>query len=1089
MTCPQCGQENPEGARFCFNCGTELRKSGTREERKVVSVLFADLVGFTSRAEQMDPEDVRAILEPYHARLRQELERRGGTVEKFIGDAVMALFGAPTSHEDDPERAVRAALAIRDWIREEGDLQVRVAVTTGETLVALDARPTEGQGMASGDVVNTAARLQSSAPVNGILVDETTYRATQQPISYESRDSVEAKGKSEPIPVWEVIDARSRFGVDVAQVTGAPLVGREREVTLLRQTLERVRQEQSPQLVTLVGVPGIGKSRLVAELFETLESDPELITWRQGRCLPYGDGVTFWALGEMVKAHAGILESDSDADATEKLSATVPSSEDAWVIPHLRPLVGVTEEGELRGAGQPEAFAAWRRFFESIAERGPLVLVFEDLHWADETLLDFIDHLVDWAVAVPMLIVCTARPELLSRRNGWGGGKPNAATISLSPLSDDETAELVHALLERSVIAADVQSDLIERAGGNPLYAEEFVRMVGEIGSPAGLPESVQGIIAARLDALPVEEKVLLQDAAVSGKVFWLGTVERIGAVDPSAAEEALHSLGRKEFVRREARSSVADQAQYVFRHSLVRDVAYSQIPRAARAQKHLAAAEWTESLGRPDDHAELIAHHYLSALEFSSAAGEELPGVADRARVALRTAGARNLALFSLRSAASLYESALELWPADDPERPYVLIEYGRSRAESEIAGEDVLDEASRALEQRDPTAAAEAEVLQADVYWRRGNSVESKTHQDRAAKLLADEEASTSALRVINLLARFRMLAENSEEARALAERALVMSRELGNRDQEARALNTLGSAMSQAGDVRGQELIEEAIEIGREVGTTELLRSLNNLAHQYQWHRGFDGMRPVVIELLSASRRFGFADWMRWAQDKEVTLRYHVGEWAEMKALVDHLIGSIAPGATHYLAGSWYLMRSRVEHASGSRSAAIESARVGLELSREAGDPQMIGPLLAWNTRLGIEDLFDELLALFGEAGTVLGPPTVIPDAAAAGLALGREAELAETLNATRGAAAWHEAALATISGDHARAAEVYAGLSAFPPEADARVRLAQALAEEGQPAEAAAELQRALDFWRSVDATAYVREGEALLAEAS
>jgi predicted ATPase len=959
-------------------------------------------------------------------------------------------------------------------------------VTTGEALVSLGARPTEGEGMASGDVVNTAARLQGAAPVNGILVDETTYRVTQQSISYESRDSVEAKGKAEPIFVWEAIEARSRFGVDVPQVTGAPLVGREREVSLLRDALERVRQEQSPQLVTLVGVPGIGKSRLVAELFETLEADPELIAWRQGRCLPYGDGVTFWALGEMVKAHAGILESDSDAEATLKLSATVPSSEDAWVIPHLRPLVGVTEDGELGGAGQPEAFAAWRRFFETIAEKSPVVLVFEDLHWADESLLDFIDHLVDWAVAVPMLIVCTARPELLSRRSGWGGGKPNAATISLSPLSDDETAELVHALLERSVLAADVQGDLIDRAGGNPLYAEEFVRMVGEIGSPAGLPESVQGIIAARLDALPVDEKILLQDAAVSGKVFWLGAVERIGGVERASAEEALHSLGRKEFVRREARSSVADQAQYVFRHSLVRDVAYSQIPRAARAQKHLAAAEWTESLARPDDHAELIAHHYLSALEFSSAAGEELPGVADRARVALRMAGARNLALYSLRSAASLYESALELWPADDPERPYVLIEYARSRAESEIQGEDALEEASRSLERRDPTAAGEAEVLAAEIYWRRGNAVESKRHQDRAAELLADEEASVSALRVINQLARFQMLSENSVAGRELAERALAMARALGNRDQEARALNTLGSAMSQAGDVRGQELIEEAIEIGREVGTTELLRSLNNLAHQYQWHRGFATMRPVVEELLSASRRFGYADWMRWAQDKEVTLRYHVGEWAEMRALVDHLIGSIPPGATHYLAGSWHLMRGRVQHGFGNESGAIESARVGLELAREAGDPQMIGPLLAWNTRLGTEDLFDELLDLFREAGTVLGPPTVVPDAAVAAVALGREAELAEVLNARSGGARWHEAALATIAGDDGKAAEVYAAIEALPPEADARMRFARALADDGKPLEAEAELQRALAFWRSVDATAYVAEAEELQA---
>ena len=462
LTCPSCGHENADGARFCSSCGTRLEQASepAREERKVVTVLFADLVGFTSRAEQLDPEDVRAVLEPYHARLRTELERRGGTVEKFIGDAVMALFGAPTAHEDDPERAVRAALAIRDWMVEEGDLQVRIAVTTGEALVALGARPSEGEGMASGDVVNTAARLQSAAPVNGILVDETTYRSTQQPILYEPREAVEAKGKSQPIPVWEALEARSRFGVDVTRSSGAPLVGRESELGILRDTLQRARQEASPQLVTLVGVPGIGKSRLVSELFSALEDEPDLIYWRQGRCLPYGEGVTYWALSEMVKAHAGILETDSADQVQQRLGSVVAevlegASDRKWVEGHLRPLVGLAEAEHIGSDRQAEAFAAWRRFLEALAERSPLVLVFEDLHWADDSLLDFIDHLVDWAAGVPMLVVCTARPELLSRRPGWGGGKPNAATISLSPLSDDDTARLVHALLERSVLPAD----------------------------------------------------------------------------------------------------------------------------------------------------------------------------------------------------------------------------------------------------------------------------------------------------------------------------------------------------------------------------------------------------------------------------------------------------------------------------------------------------------------------------------------------------------------------------------------------------------------------------------------------------------
>ena len=317
-----------------------------RRERKVVTVLFADLVGFTARAESLDPEDVDAFLRPYHERLREELERWGGTVEKFIGDAVVAVFGAPVSREDDPERAVRAALAIRDWAMEDGDVEVRIAVNTGEALVSLDVRPESGEGFVAGDVVNSASRMQSAAPVNGILVGDQTQRATQQVIEYREADSVVAKGKAEPIPVWEAVQARSRFGVDVRQHGGAPLVGRSRELDALTGTLERVKQEREPQLVTLVGVPGIGTSRLVWELFEAISRGDDLVYWRQGRSLPYGEGVSFWALAEMVKAHAGILEDDDAKAAVDKLERAVREivDEDAdWVLARLGPLVGDAE--------------------------------------------------------------------------------------------------------------------------------------------------------------------------------------------------------------------------------------------------------------------------------------------------------------------------------------------------------------------------------------------------------------------------------------------------------------------------------------------------------------------------------------------------------------------------------------------------------------------------------------------------------------------------------------------------------------------------------------------------------------------------
>jgi class 3 adenylate cyclase len=648
--CRVCEQANPEDARFCSACGAALTTEPTREERKVVTVLFADLVGFTSRAEQLDPEDVRAVLAPYWERLRRELERRGGTVEKFIGDAVMALFGAPTAHDDDPLRAVGAALAIRDWARDEADVQVRIAVNTGEALVLLGARPSEGEGMAAGDVVNTTARLQAAAPVNGVLVGETTYRATRDVVEYREHDAVAAKGKAEPIPVWEAVQVRSRLGMDVERAT-LPLVGRTRELGVIVDAFDRARADREPQLVTLVGVPGIGKSRLVGEFLSRLEQDPELIWWRQGRALPYGEGVSFWALADMVKAQAGIDENDDDRTAAAKLRASVETYVDEderdWVLDQLLPLVG----GERTGSG--ESAPAWRRYFEGLAEARPLVAVFEDMHWADDGLLDFIDHLVEWATGVPLLVIATARPELLDRRPAWGGGKLNVSTIALTPLSDQEAAAIIHGVLEQSALPVETQQALVERAGGNPLYAEQFARLYMERGTADDLPmpENVQGLIAARLDGLGPEEKRVMQDAAVFGKVFWAGALR--------ADEQTLHSLERKGMLRRERRSAVAGETQYAFRHVLVRDVAYGQIPRAQRGEKHLRAADWIEGLGRVEDHAELVAHHLEEALEL----GLE---IADRARRAFALAGERAEALAAWPSAERYYRQALDLAPHD---------------------------------------------------------------------------------------------------------------------------------------------------------------------------------------------------------------------------------------------------------------------------------------------------------------------------------------------------------------------------------------------------------------------------------------
>ena len=761
IICPSCSAENPDTARFCHACGAALEAPAApaREERKVVTVLFADLVGFTARAEQLDPEDVRGLLAPYHAHLRGELERFGGTVEKFIGDAVVALFGAPTAHEDDPERAVRAALAIRDWVTQEGnELQLRVAVNTGEALIALGARPAEGEGMASGDVINTAARLQSAAPVNGILVGETTYRATKDVIDYREADSVDAKGKSEPVPAWEALEARSRLGVDLAQAQ-APLVGREHELGILRDALQRARSRDLLQLVTLVGVPGIGKSRLVSELFRSVEEEPDFTTWRQGRSLPYGEGVSFWALAEIVKAQAGILESDSAEEMERKLRAAVEQvtaepEEADWMTSRLGNLIG-TGAADDDGVAQGESFSAWRRFLEALADQRPLVLVFEDLHWADDGLLDFVDQLVDWARETPVLVLCTARPELLERRPGWGGGKANATTISLPPLEDNETAKLFSSLLDRAVLPAETQSVLLAHAAGNPLYAEQYARMLGERGDgdELPLPETVQGIIAARLDGLSGPEKSLLQDASVVGKVFWLGAVGTIGGVDRGQAETALMGLERKELVQRARRSSVEGEAEYAFRHLLVRDVAYGQIPRAARVDKHMATADWIEALGRADDQAEMLAHHYSSALEYARAAGREDAELEKRARLALREAGDRAWLLAAWPAAARFYGEAHELWPSDDPERPQLRFRLGRAReAFAAGTGLDLMESAVTELEAAgEIEAAADAAIVVAVVLWTHGEVERHDAYVQRALELVGDRPDSPARVAAI--------------------------------------------------------------------------------------------------------------------------------------------------------------------------------------------------------------------------------------------------------------------------------------------------------------------------------------------------
>jgi class 3 adenylate cyclase/tetratricopeptide (TPR) repeat protein len=1089
--CPNCGRENAEDARFCSQCGTALAGETAREERKVVTCLFCDLVGFTARAERLDPEDVRRVLQPYHQRVRSELERFGGTVEKFIGDAVMAVFGAPVAHEDDPERAVRAALAIRDQLVEEGELEVRIGITTGEALVALGARPEAGEGMASGDVVNTAARLQAAAQTNGILVDETTYRATERAIEYGDPRSIEAKGKAEPIAVWEAQRARSRVAVE--RVGGAPLVGREQELALLRETLARVIREREPQLVTLVGVPGIGKSRLVFELFQTIESGEHgLVYWRHGRSLPYGDGVTFWALGEMVKAQAGILESDDPGEAEEKLRQAVgrfvaDSADASWIERRLRPLTGLDAD-ESSGDRRDEAFTAWRRFLEAIADERPLVLAFEDLHWADDDLLDFVDHLVDWASGVPLLVLCTARPELLTRRAGWGGGKLNSSTLQLSPLSADETASLVHELLGRSMIDAALQARLLEHAGGNPLYAEEFTRMLSERPDEAVLPETVQGIIAARLDTLAAEEKELLQDASVLGRVFWLGALGR----ERSTLETALHSLARKEFVSRQRRSSVAGEDEYAFRHALVRDVAYEQIPRAERADKHHSAARWLESLGRPEDHAEMLAHHYASAIEYARAAGADVGTLAQEGRVALRAAGDRAFALNAFAAAARYYELAAELWPEDDSERPDLLLRLGRAwHVSGDERREPALGDAREALLAAGRTGqAAEVDGMLAEVWWYRGDRSRCDFHLDRAAAQVAPLPDSAEKAFVLSQVARYRMLADEFDDAIRVGEEALAMSERLGLDELRAHALNNIGTSRQSRGDERGLAQLEEAAELALALRSPEAARALNNLSVVHASRGDFIRQGELLADAVRVGEELGALAIARFARGTLAGNFLWTGRWDEGLRLADAILSDSGHDAS---VGTINLRRNRARIRLGRDDVdgALEDISLALEGAREMRDPQTLYPALGVAARLyvelGREEEARELAAALTEQSLAAADWRILDFAfVAEHLGYGEELRtVIERLPPTM----MRSVDLALVAGEYSTAADLLETGGIVTAAADARLLAGEKLAAEGRRDEAKAELERALAFYRSVGAVRYVRQAEALLRDVS
>ena len=989
--CAQCGSVLNPGAKFCSSCGSasiEAQVTGSvlTEERRIISVLFVDLVGFTAHTERSEPEDTRYRLGLYHARVRQDVERFGGRVEKLMGDGVFAVFGAPVAHEDDAERAVRSALRIIESVEQltaenpELALAVRVGVTTGEAIVQLESSQ-DREGIV-GDVVNTASRLQGIADPGHVVVDDRTYRATRSSVEFDNLGEVELKGKGSKPHVWRARGVRSRFGTAAEAETTGVFVGRTHELALISDTFDRAVSRRSPQLLTLVGEPGVGKSRLVGEFSRHIDDRPDLVWWRQGRCLPYGEGISFWAIGEVIKAHAGVLESEPIDAVTSKLHAAVSALfddpvESAWVELRLGSLLGLSAAPTER----TELFAAWLRFFEALAARNSLVLVIEDLHWADDAVVEFLLHLLDWATDSPILVLCTARPELFAQRPDWGGGKRDAITIGLAPLSDEETVLLMSSLAKRPLMDAVVQQSLVERSGGNPLYINEFVRLVEELGwrgkltagDDVPLPDSVAAIIAARLDLLDTDDKTILQAAAVVGRVFWAAALSFIEGIDAAEVQRRLRRLVTSELIRPVRRSSMQGQDEYSFAHVLARDGAYKRLTREDRARLHEATARWLEAVSgeRATDVAELLAFHHAVAWELAPSLD------ADRRRRVYRfqmAAGERAQAFDAVR-AAGFYRSAITV-AGTESERGRSLLELQRLDVGTIDERHALLMEAIDAFASNDDREGqAETASALGSLEWYRGHSDDADRWGDRALELVEGLQSSPGLAKVLSAAASSKQLRGREDEAIDLVERGLSVAKEVNDTSTYARLLCIRGSAMGQLGDSSGLDDVMEALRIQLDRNyTANAIMTYNNAATM-QISFGFltDG-RTLIEEAIVYGTTRGLSAQVEWSQATLIESLLPLGEWDECLQVARELgAADDARGGSQVgvMARTW---EATVRFFRGETAEPLAMLEAAVAAARKIQDPQVTVPyissLLMWREIAGDIDGARALAAEFCE-----------------------------------------------------------------------------------------------------------------------
>ncbi len=913
---------------------------------------LADLVGFTPYSEAHDSEEVRETLDGYFEIARNAIERHGGTIEKFIGDAVMAVWGAPIAREDDAERAVRAALELVDAVTPLG-VQARAGVLTGEAAVNVGA---VGEGMVVGDIVNTAARLQSVAAPGTVLVGESTYRAASASIAFEPAGEQSLKGKASPVPGWRALRiVAQRGGKGRSDLPEPPFVGRDEELRLLKDLLAAAGRDRRTRLVSITGPGGIGKSRLAWELEKYLDGLIETVYWHRGRSPAYGDGITFWALGEMVRRRARLTETDDEATTRKRIEATVaefiPDEADRrWVEPALLTLLGLEPAPP---GGRDVLFAAWRIFFERIAARGTTVLVFEDLHWADTGLLDFVDHLLEWSKGVPILVVTLARPELFDRRPDWGVGTRNFSGVALEPLPEAEMraliAGLVPGLPERAVRA------IVERADGVPLYAVETVRMlvaegrleraddgyrpVGELGALA-VPENLRSLITSRLEALEAPDRSLIGDASVLGQTFTLEGLVAVTGRDRSDLEARLRGLVRRELVEIEADPRSPERGQYRFVQSLTREVAHGTLARRERRPRHLAAARYFEALG-DDELAGALATHYVAAYE-ASAAGAEAEAVAVQARLALRGAAERAATLGAHDQAVAYLEQALSV--TTDSGEQADLLERAATSADAGARYDAAADYARRAKVARassgDRLGAGRAQALLGYILIDGGDLEHAISELEGALGDQSQGAAPEVEARYSAHLSRALFRSGAYRRAIEVADRALELAERLNDEFVIAEALLNKAAALDKLG--RRHEavsLTETALRLAAANGwiATEL-RARNNLGF---FVLGSEPRRAADIlrDGLALAHRVGDRGNANWLAGMMATAAWRTGRsWDEALAAIDDALaaGPSASDRARLLSGAALLRIPRGEDAT-RLMATLEAALA------EVSDPQ--------------------------------------------------------------------------------------------------------------------------------------------------